>query len=176
MIDLPIMRNHQSPPPSPPPDSIFKRDALASARAARGMSRVCSTQPRPATRFPVFKGLPTPRSHFRRRWRPPRKEPRRDHGDERLILNEEGTTGLSNDGGLLAQLQIVRERTVSLLGQKLQGRGLSGRAMRKEAGCRALLLGPDAPHAGVFGVQEVDRRHDTVGRDAKGNQSLSKPG
>jgi hypothetical protein len=28
MIDLPIMRNHQSPPPSPPPDSIFKRDAL----------------------------------------------------------------------------------------------------------------------------------------------------
>src|SRR5215212_1795848 len=33
MIDLPIMRNHQSPPPSPPPDSIFKRDALATARA-----------------------------------------------------------------------------------------------------------------------------------------------
>src|SRR3954469_18902752 len=29
MIDLPIMRNHQSPPLSPPPDSIFKRDALA---------------------------------------------------------------------------------------------------------------------------------------------------
>src|SRR4051812_6450456 len=28
MIDLPIMRNHQSPPLSPPPDSIFKRDAL----------------------------------------------------------------------------------------------------------------------------------------------------
>src|SRR3954471_17555425 len=28
MIDLPIMRNHQSPPPSPPPDSILKRDAL----------------------------------------------------------------------------------------------------------------------------------------------------
>ena len=29
MIDLPIMRNHQSSPPSPSPDSIFKRDALA---------------------------------------------------------------------------------------------------------------------------------------------------
>src|SRR3954464_15730111 len=29
MIDLPIRRNHQSPPPSPPPDSILKRDALA---------------------------------------------------------------------------------------------------------------------------------------------------
>ena len=28
MIDLPIMRNHQSPPPTPPPDSILKRDAL----------------------------------------------------------------------------------------------------------------------------------------------------
>src|SRR3954454_4326252 len=28
MIDLPIMGNHQSPPPSPPPDSILKRDAL----------------------------------------------------------------------------------------------------------------------------------------------------
>src|SRR3954453_22745025 len=31
MIDLPIMGNHQSPPPSPPPDSIFKRDALVGA-------------------------------------------------------------------------------------------------------------------------------------------------
>src|SRR3954464_7533082 len=31
MIDLPIMRNHQSPPPSPPPDSIFTHDALAPA-------------------------------------------------------------------------------------------------------------------------------------------------
>src|SRR5215210_1169916 len=92
------------------------------------MSRVCSTQPRPATRFPVFKGLPTPRSPFRRRWRLPRKEPRRDHGDERLVLNEEGTTRFSNDDGLLAQVQIVQERTVSLLGQKLQGRGLGGRA------------------------------------------------
>src|SRR5215213_7072007 len=115
----------------------------ASARAARGMSRVCSTQPRPATRFPVFKGLPTPRSPFRRRWRPPRKGPRRDHGDERLVLNEEGTTGLFNDGGLLAQLQIVRERTVSLLGQKLQGRGLSGRvppAVRETPDC--MLRGP----------------------------------
>src|SRR3954452_14477751 len=44
MIDLPIMRNHQSPPPSPPPDSIFKRDALASARGdergACGLPRV----------------------------------------------------------------------------------------------------------------------------------------
>src|SRR3954471_2731113 len=29
MVDLPIMRNHQSPPLSPPPDSILKRDALA---------------------------------------------------------------------------------------------------------------------------------------------------
>src|SRR5215212_6335241 len=77
------------------------------------MSRVCSTQPRPATRFPVFKGLPTPRSHFRRRWRLPRKEPRRDHGDERLILNGEGPTGFSNGDGLLVQAQIVRERTVS---------------------------------------------------------------
>src|SRR3954447_7969786 len=32
MIDLPIMRNHQSPPPSPPPDSILKRDALKRVR------------------------------------------------------------------------------------------------------------------------------------------------
>src|SRR4051794_21569019 len=31
MIDLPIMGNHQAPPLSPPPDSIFKRDALAEA-------------------------------------------------------------------------------------------------------------------------------------------------
>src|SRR3954467_14732612 len=30
MIDLPIMRNHQSPPPSPPPECIFRRDALSS--------------------------------------------------------------------------------------------------------------------------------------------------
>src|SRR5436190_47203 len=35
MIDLPIMRNHQSPPPSPPPDSILKRDALI-AQVSRG--------------------------------------------------------------------------------------------------------------------------------------------
>ena len=33
MIDLPIMRNHQSPPPSPPPDSILKRDALTADNA-----------------------------------------------------------------------------------------------------------------------------------------------
>src|SRR5215211_6301094 len=32
MIDLPIMGNHQSSPLSPPPDSIFKRDALAQLR------------------------------------------------------------------------------------------------------------------------------------------------
>src|SRR5215212_12167970 len=100
----------------------------ASARAARGMSRVCSTQPRPVMRFPVFKGLPTPRSYFRRRWRLPRKESRRGHGGERLVLNEEDTTGLFNDGGPLAQVRLVRERTVSLLGQKLQGRGLGGQA------------------------------------------------
>src|SRR3954469_9714767 len=36
MIDLPIMRNHQSPPPSPPPDSIFKRDALAACFVSVG--------------------------------------------------------------------------------------------------------------------------------------------
>src|SRR4051812_7546556 len=35
MIDLPIMRNHQSPPPSPPPDSIFKRNALISSQRPR---------------------------------------------------------------------------------------------------------------------------------------------
>src|SRR4051812_25042855 len=64
----------------------------ASARAARGMSRVCSTQPRPAMVLTVFKGLPPPRSPFRRPWRPPPwSEPRRDHGDERLVLNEEDT-------------------------------------------------------------------------------------
>ena len=39
-------------------------------------------------------------------------------------------------------------------------------AMREEARGRALLLGPDAPDAGVLGVQEVDRRHDPVDRDA----------
>ena len=39
MIDLPIMRNHQSPPPSPPPDSILKRDALVGS----GSKRVCKS-------------------------------------------------------------------------------------------------------------------------------------
>src|SRR3954453_3214079 len=72
----------------------------ASARAARGMSKVCSRQPRPATGLPEFKGLPTPRSPFRLRWRPPRREPRRGHGDEHVLLTEEDTTGLSTDGGL----------------------------------------------------------------------------
>ena len=93
------------------------------------MSRVCSTQPRPAMGLPVFNGLPTPRSPFRRPWRPPPwSEPRRDHGDERLVLNEEDTTGLSTDVGPLAQVQIVRKCTVSLLGQRLQGCGRGGRA------------------------------------------------
>src|SRR5215212_4492630 len=72
----------------------------ASARAARGMSKVCSTQPRPAMGLPEFKGLPTPRSPFRLRWRPPRSEPRRDHWDEHVVLTEEDTTGLSTEGGL----------------------------------------------------------------------------
>src|SRR5215212_10945589 len=94
----------------------LEKKRRASARAARGMSRVCSTQPRPAMVLTVFKGLPPPRSPFRRPWRPPPwSEPRRDHGGERLILNEEDTTGFSNDGGLLAQVQTVRERTVGLL-------------------------------------------------------------
>src|SRR3954454_5201874 len=76
----------------------------ASARGGRGMSKVCSTQPRPTMGLPEglleFKGLPTPRSPFRLRWRPPRREPRRDHGDEHVVLTEEDTTGLSTDGGL----------------------------------------------------------------------------
>src|SRR3954469_25930487 len=72
----------------------------ASARAVRGMSKVCSTQPRPAMGLPEFNGLPTPRSPFRLRWRSPRREPRRGHGDEHVVLSEEDTTGLSTDGGL----------------------------------------------------------------------------
>lgn len=42
MIDLPIMRNHQSPPPSPPPDSILKRDALGVAAAGLPLLLVSS--------------------------------------------------------------------------------------------------------------------------------------
>src|SRR3954451_5484600 len=76
----------------------------ASARAARGISRVWSAQPSPAMglpeRLPGFKGLPTPRWPFRLRWRSPRREPRRDHGGEHVLLTEEDTTGLSTDGGL----------------------------------------------------------------------------
>ena len=48
-------------------------------------------------------------------------------------------------------------------------------AMREEAAGHALVLGPEAPHARVFGVQEVDGRHDPVDRDAQSNHSLGKP-
>src|SRR5215211_286042 len=40
MIDLPIMRNHQSPPPSPPSDPILKRDALALVSTGSALSQL----------------------------------------------------------------------------------------------------------------------------------------
>ena len=49
-------------------------------------------------------------------------------------------------------------------------------AMREEARGRALFFGPDAPDAGVLGVQEVDCRHDPVDWDAQGVQARSEAG
>src|SRR3954470_5966855 len=71
----------------------------ASARAARGMSRVCSTQPKPTMACPVLEGLATPCSPFRWRWRSRVREPRCNREDKRLVLSEEDTTSLSNEDG-----------------------------------------------------------------------------
>src|SRR3954447_21477792 len=58
MIDLPIMRNHQSPPPSPPPDSIFKRDALAACSPPTPTSS--TTAATPGTASPISLGPSCP--------------------------------------------------------------------------------------------------------------------
>src|SRR3954452_17778286 len=79
----------------------------ASARAARGMSRVCSTQPKPTMACPVLEGPATLCSPFRWRWRSHLREPRCNREDKRLVLSEEDTTSLSNEDGPSARVELA---------------------------------------------------------------------